>query len=225
MPTPIDRTPLTDLDPGQHADPTVTAVLRLFDTATIPCHGGVVACAGLPAAGKTTLAQKIIAARPEIVVIDKDTVAHNIATGATGTTLEQVCMGRLTGNPDDRDSQVYRTRVLPYTMRLVAAYTAMVSSAGLPVLLDLPFIAQANTALADGSTLAEAITAEVVDVDAALWLTVPAEDQMYRMLSRGARRDDGKLADFRAYRATLGAAGTQNPRADLCIQSTGSDRH
>lgn len=192
--------------PDLLTDEKVLAVLRLFDTITCLGAAPVIAVAGPPAAGKTTLTQRIAAARPEVVVLDKDTITGD---------AESRCMTVLTGVPDDRDSEVYRAVVLPHTLALVATTATMYRDAGVPVLLDLPFIAQANAAIAAGEHLRQAITQAVVPVDAAVWLSVTAEQQQARMISRGAARDADKLRAFTAYRATLGAAAEQVPVADL----------
>ncbi|MEV0110487.1 AAA family ATPase [Nocardia sp. NPDC050799] len=58
---------------------------------------------GFPASGKSSTA-RFLAARTGAVVLDKDRLAPM---------LEESIMGRLTGDPFDRDSDTYREVVAP----------------------------------------------------------------------------------------------------------------
>ncbi|WP_406281221.1 ATP-binding protein [Nocardia sp. NBC_00881] len=68
----------------------------------IRASGALVIC-GFPASGKSSAAQ-FLASRTGGVVLDKDQLAP---------VLEESVMRRLTGDPFDRDSDIYRELVAP----------------------------------------------------------------------------------------------------------------
>ncbi|MFE6925969.1 hypothetical protein ACFVAV_33500 [Nocardia sp. NPDC057663] len=75
----------------------------LHDLAVHAATGVTVVC-GFPAAGKTT-ATRLLAELVDPVVLDKDAFAPR---------LEESVMAELTGNPHDRDSDLYRRVVSPH---------------------------------------------------------------------------------------------------------------
>lgn len=170
----------------------------------------IVVIAGLPAAGKSTLANSVrdsLAKKGMLsAVLDKDEVA---------APFEGMAMHSLVGDEFVRDGSVYRTMVLPETDAIMTALVRMTRDAGLAVLVDRPYIEEANQAVASGDHLS-VILSEKFDRPVAMtvWVDVDANTQHQRMVDRGLMRDQPKLADFSSYRDDLGAATSFPP--DLC---------
>ena len=166
--------------------------------ATLPPDEPVcVLVAGLPAAGKTTLAARLrleLALTRPVVALDKDEVNAD---------AENAAMSRLTHSAD-RDSDAYRRLVLSHTMEVLAATAKTYLNGGVSVLIDAPSIDAARTVAHNPRPLSKvAAVHSGIPFTHAIWLTVDADTQQRRMVRRGAARDVSKLADFDAYRAVI----------------------
>lgn len=178
-----------------------SAARRIADTvADHDGHGVIIVVAGLPAAGKSTMVDRVRTlcrkSGPTPVILDKDQVAHP---------YEGLAMNALTGDEAIRDGAVYRRMVLPHTEAILSSAVRMMYDAGLPVLVDRPSTAAARFAVNTGRHLGRVLE-EAFDRPVALtvWMDADAEVQRERMIKRALIRDDFKLADFEAYRKSLG---------------------
>ncbi|WP_167473433.1 AAA family ATPase [Nocardia arthritidis] len=157
--------------------------------------GAIVIC-GLPASGKSTAAT-YLADRIGAPVFDKDGFAPG---------LEEAVMTRLTGDPFDRDSDVYRTVVSPhlYDGLVHAAFTV---AAHHPVIIDAPLISFIRQAASSGSTLTEYLwTRSGLTPNAivtTMWFDSANNDIRTRMLARGAARDVPKLTNWDTYESQV----------------------
>ncbi|AFU02825.1 AAA family ATPase [Nocardia brasiliensis] len=160
--------------------------------AALPDPGLVVVC-GFPASGKSTAANWYAAQRGA-VVLDKDAFVPR---------LECDVMTRLTGDPYDRDSEVYRSVVSPGIYEGLTRTGFRIGTAH-NVVLDGPFLSVIRAASAANRSLAQQlrVITEVSDAVAVqtIWIDSSAALIRARMLSRGAERDAPKLADWDAYR-------------------------
>lgn len=188
------------------------AVARhLAETVAEAAEGGVIiVISGLPAAGKSTLSERLreLCSRDGrgVVVLDKDHVAHP---------YEGIAMAALTGDEFVRDGQIYRRMVLPHIESILTSVVQMMYDAGTVVIVDHPAIDAAQTAVDTGRHLTD-VHSEHFDrpVTATVWMDVDADTQRDRMIRRGFARDDFKLADFDGYRAPLGPVA--DFPAELC---------
>ncbi|MFX0574751.1 AAA family ATPase [Nocardia nepalensis] len=183
-------------------------------TDRIVACGALVVC-GFPASGKSTAAQHL-AAVTGAVVLDKDLLAP---------LLEQSVMARLTGDPVDRDSEMYRSVVAPGIYDSLIG-TGLVVAERYPVILDAPFLSPIREASAAGVMLGQHLRARsgasndlpVVTV----WLDSSAEVIRERMVARGAERDHPKLADWDAYRRDVLVGGVRELAHTVCDVVIGS---
>ncbi|MEV0773858.1 AAA family ATPase [Nocardia salmonicida] len=179
MPRPVGPAPFS-----------ATAHQALRDLATHAATGVTVVC-GFPAAGKTTAA-RLLAELVDPVVLDKDTFAPR---------LEESVMAELTGNPFDRDSDLYRRVVSPH-LYAALVQQAVIIARRCPVVVDAPFLGYVSAAGDRGQRLSDYIRA-VVGGDAAIrtvWVDTDTSQVRERMALRGAERDQPKLADWETYR-------------------------
>ncbi len=145
----------------------------------------------VPAAGKTTAA-RLLAELVDPVVLDKDTFASR---------LEESVMAELTGNPHDRDRDLYRRVVSPHL------YAALVEQAvtiarRCPVVADAPFLGYIAAASEQGQRLSRlhpTITGGEIAIRT-VWVDTDTTRLRERMAHRGAERDQPKLADRETYR-------------------------
>ncbi|MGC4994493.1 AAA family ATPase [Nocardia salmonicida] len=124
-----------------------TAHQVMRDLATHAATGVTVVC-GFPATRKTTAA-RLLAELVDPVVLDKDTFAPR---------PEESVTAELTGNPFDRDSDLYRRVVSPHL------YAALVQQAvtiarRCPVVVDTPFLGYITAADQLGQRLSDYIRA------------------------------------------------------------------
>lgn len=170
-----------------------TAQQALHDLAVQAGTGVTIVC-GFPAAGKTT-ATRLLAELVDPIVLDKDTFAPR---------LEESVMAELTGNPYDRDSDLYRRVVSPHL------YAALVQQAvtiarRCPVVVDAPFLGYISAAGEQGQRLSDYIRT-ISGGDTAIrtvWVGTDTTQLRERMAYRGAERDQPKLADWETYRASV----------------------
>ncbi|MBF6216072.1 ATP-binding protein [Nocardia puris] len=174
----------------------------------IQTKGALVIC-GFPASGKSSAA-RFLAARMGAVVLDKDQLAP---------VLEESVMGRLTGDPFDRDSDIYREVVAPGIYDSLIR-TGLTVAARHPVVLDAPFLSTMRAAGAAGLPLgvfmrqhAEADTELPV---VTVWIDTPTEQIRQRMITRGSARDAPKLADWPAYRSSVLDSGARELGRTVC---------
>lgn len=111
----------------------------------------------------------------------------------------------LTGDPALRDGDLYREKILPWTMSLLFTQAEMLTDAGIPVILDAPFLAQMSDCLHLPDTpfldlFPDTIRERVTDLR---WLEVDSATQRRRMISRAALRDQPKLSDWETYEESL----------------------
>lgn len=160
--------------------------------AALPDPGVIVVC-GFPASGKSTAA-KWFAAQLGAIVLDKDSFVPR---------LECDVMARLTGDPHDRDSEVYRSLVSPGIYEGLTR-TGFRIGAVHHVVLDGPFLSVIRAAAAANRSLAQhlRVVAQASDAVAVqtIWLDSAEREIRARMLARGAERDISKLADWETYR-------------------------
>lgn len=167
-----------------------TAHQALRELAAHAATGVTVVC-GFPAAGKTTAA-RLLAELIDPIVLDKDTFAPR---------LEESVMAELTGNPHDRDSDLYRRVVSPHL------YAALVQQAvtiarRCPVVVDAPFLGYISAAGEQGQRLSDYIRT-IAGGDATIrtvWVDTDTVRIRDRMARRGAERDRTKLCDWETYR-------------------------
>ncbi|WP_327116615.1 ATP-binding protein [Nocardia sp. NBC_01730] len=179
----------------------------------IVARGAMVLC-GFPASGKSTAAQHL-ATVTGAVVLDKDSLAP---------LLEQSVMARLTGDPFDRDSEIYRSVVAPGIYDSLIG-TGLVVAERHPTILDAPFLSPIREAAA-GVMLGQHLRARsgasndlpVVTV----WLDSSPEVIRGRMVARGAQRDHPKLTDWQAYRRDVLVGGVRELAHTVCDVVIGS---
>ncbi|WP_063036286.1 AAA family ATPase [Nocardia grenadensis] len=170
----------------------------LRDLAAHASSGVTVVC-GFPAAGKTT-ATRMLVELVDPIVFDKDTFVPH---------LEEAVMAELTGNPHDRDSDLYRRVVAPHV------YAALVQQAvtvgrRCPVIVDAPFLGYIDSAGQLGLRLTDYFRtfADVGDVGIrTVWVGTDTAQIRKRMIQRGAAHDRPKLADWDAYRVNVLESG------------------
>ncbi|MGF6897538.1 putative kinase [Nocardia sp. GAS34] len=153
---------------------------------------GAIACCGFPASGKSTTAQ-FLASLTDAVVLDKDQYAHD---------LEVSVMSVLT-QPNDRDSDVYKSVVAPHLYSGLIR-TGLRVAAKYPVVLDAPFLGTIQQAADHGTSLREHLCT-IANLDepipvTTVWIDSTQAEIRARMHERGFARDAGKLTDWDAYR-------------------------
>ncbi|MEU2258400.1 AAA family ATPase [Nocardia xishanensis] len=163
----------------------------------------------VPSVGKSTAAG-YLARVLGTSVLDKDRFAP---------LLEASVMARLTGDPYDRDSEVYRAVVAPGIYDGLIR-TGLTLAPVFPVVLDAPFLSTIRDAAERGMRLSEHLRTytelpESVPV-VTVWLDLTATVIRSRMLERGAERDAPKLADWEAYRTGVLDSGVRDLAPALC---------
>lgn len=149
---------------------------------------------GHAGAGKTTLSRALVRrlnamSRESFFLLDKDTAYSNYSARV---------MGLLTGDPDDRDSEVFlrELRAPEYDGMLDIARENL--DIGVNVVLCAPFsreVKSRSVFSAQGLGVAAGTRIDVI------WVTVPEAVARARIEARGERRDRYKLAHWDAYRA------------------------
>ncbi|APE37132.1 hypothetical protein BOX37_27980 [Nocardia mangyaensis] len=162
--------------------------------ASIHTDGVTVVC-GFPAAGKST-ATGVLARLLNAVVLDKDKFAPR---------LEESVMAELTGNPYDRDSDLYRRIVSPHLYQALVQQAITIAEQ-CPVVVDAPFLGYINTATQQGIRLADYLRSLTDTADIPIrtvWVSTDTDRIRDRMKQRGAERDEPKLADWNSYRDSV----------------------
>ena len=128
-------------------------------------------------------------------IIDKDTITRPVVEAALET---------LGQSPNDRESETYLDRVRPREYEAVEATAIENVECGNSVIVTAPFVKEFR----DRAWInrMEAAVSASGGVTTIVWIHCD-EDSMHRyMRQRGAARDAHKLADWKAYLATVDAA-------------------
>ncbi|MBF6331867.1 AAA family ATPase [Nocardia transvalensis] len=161
---------------------------------------GLIVLCGFPGSGKSTAA-RYLAAVTGAMVLDKDAFAPG---------LESAVMTRLTGNPDDRDSDAYKSVVAPHVYDGLIRMATTVA-ARIPVIVDAPFLSLIQAAGDAGERFTDHLKSRVGAPQSlpviTVWVDSAAEQIRARMTIRGADRDVSKLADWPAYESAVLTGG------------------
>jgi predicted kinase len=168
---------------------------RQLDQISVDSGSGVTIVCGLPGSGKSTAA-RYLADLIDAVVIDKDAFAPD---------LEKAVMAELTGDPHDRDSDVYAQVINPHIYRSFI-HQALLIGHRIPVIVDAPFIRQICISARQHVLLADHIRAAAIVPTPpiqTIWISADPNQIRERLARRNAARDAGKLSDWDTYRANL----------------------
>lgn len=151
----------------------------------------VVMIGGYAGSGKTELG-RILARETGWPLLDKDTLTRPVVEAA---------LELLGGNPNDRESDLYRTKIRPREYEaLVAAVTENVKC-GNSAIVTAPFLRE----FTDPAWL-NRMQAQIGDMKAAMalvWMNCDADTMHMYLRHRGAARDTVKLADWDSYLAEI----------------------
>lgn len=171
------------------------AMARRLDQISVNIGAGVTVVCGFPASGKSTAA-RYLADLVDAVVVDKDAFAPD---------LEEAVMAELTGDPHDRDSDVYARVVNPHIYSSFIQQALLVGHR-IPVIVDAPFIGRICDAARQRISLADSIRATAI-VPApriqTIWISADPNQIRERMTRRNTARDAGKLSDWDTYRSRV----------------------
>jgi predicted kinase len=171
------------------------AMARRLDQISANIGVGVTVVCGFPAAGKSTAA-RYLADLVDAVVVDKDAFAPD---------LQEAVMAELTGDPHDRDSDVYARVVNPHIYSSFIQQAILVGHR-IPVIVDAPFIGYICDAAKQRISLADCIRATAI-IPApqiqTIWISADPNQIRERMTRRNSARDAGKLSDWDTYRSNV----------------------
>lgn len=147
----------------------------------------VVLVGGYAGSGKTELG-RILARETGWPLLDKDTLTRPVV---------EAVLELLGGNPNDRESDLYRTKIRPREYEaLVAAMTENVKC-GNSAIVTAPFIRE----FADPAWI-NRMQAQIGDMNSSVtlvWMNCNADTMHMYLRHRGAARDAAKLADWQGY--------------------------
>lgn len=159
----------------------------------------VVLLCGPPASGKTTLSANFVGR----VHVDKD---------IDGDRFSEAIMAHLTGNPQDRDSEDYRTFAYPLAMQLLGRRIRREVEQGNRVVVDCPCLSELRLAREVDLHLSDQLRLHYDWPPVqALWVTADSGTRRERMVRRGLDRDRPKLEGWIGYLAQL----PDTPSTDL----------
>ncbi len=111
-------------------------------------------------------------------------------------------MAELTGNPHDRDSDLYRRVVSPHLYAALVGQAVTIARR-CPVLVDAPFLSYITAASEQSQRLSDYIRT-IADGETAIqtvWVSTDTTRIRERMALRDAERDRPKLDDWETYRS------------------------
>jgi predicted kinase len=147
--------------------------------------------AGAPGAGKSTVAEALLARlRPVPALLDKDVLFAGFVAEV------QAAHGRPAG---EREGSWYDRHVKAHEYGGMTAAAAQIRATGCPVLLVAPFTGQIRDPDLWASW-SDALGGEPLRL---LWVRSDEATLRQRLLARGSDRDTAKLADFGAFLARM----------------------
>lgn len=168
-----------------------------------------VVVAGLPAAGKTTVAREMAEALGTAVVVDKDAIAGPLVSAAFAAA----------GRTEDLDGRWYKHHLSPAAYEATTVTAIAVLDGGVVPVLVAPW----ESALDDPGwhdRLRTRLRADRLDV---VWCTASPATLHERMRRRGAARDRAKLDAWDTWVA--GLRRTRPPWPHVLLDTTDLTRH